>query len=208
MSDMAKTIVAKADQMNAEDFLAGAATFTVERVNVKQSADDQPVSIYMVDHDPKRPFKPCKTFRRVLVEIWGGDSKAYVGKSMTLFRNPDVMFQGEKVGGIEISHMSGLNGPRTLKLTATRGRKRTITIEPLKGSAAQSAATHPLTEPFQAMKAKWKQSRESTGEETTPEAFAEWVEATSSGSVQATDALKPSFYNAETISHLFAVLGE
>lgn len=205
---MAKTILARADQMNAEDFLAGPATFTVDRVTVKPSSEDQPVSIYMVGYDPKKPFKPCKTFRRVLVDIWGGDSRAYAGKSMTLFRNPDVMFQGEKVGGIEISHMSGIDSPRTLKLTATRGKKRTITIHPLKTDTPEHALQKPLAD----LKQKWwtvKKSEMTTfAKEQIEEAFGTWVENTSDRAVMDTDANKPSFYNQSVIDHLNAVLGE
>src|SRR3954447_5210182 len=109
--DMSQFIVAKSDQLNADDLIGGPITIKITAVRGNDSAD-QPVSVCF-DGDDGKPFKPCKSMRRVMVAAWKLEASKYVGKSMTLFRDPEVQFGGMKLGGIRISHMSDL----TEKLT-------------------------------------------------------------------------------------------
>ena len=69
--------------------------------------------------------------RRVMVAAWGKDSSAYVGQRMTLYRDPDVKFGGEKVGGIKISHMTGIGKQLRVALTETRGKRVPHVVQPL-----------------------------------------------------------------------------
>ena len=116
--DISETIVPKSDQLNAEDLLTGPRTFTVEKVT-KGSAE-QPVDIHLVEF-PGRPFRPSKTVRRILVNAWGPEASAYVGRRLTLYRDPAVKFGGMDVGGIRVSHLSGIDKPLTVALTVSRG---------------------------------------------------------------------------------------
>jgi hypothetical protein len=77
------------------------------------------------------PFKPCKTMRRVLITAWGANGKDWIGKSMTLFCDPNVKFGGVALGGIRISHLSHINGPMNMMLTASRGRKSQVVVHPI-----------------------------------------------------------------------------
>ena len=129
MSDISKTIQPKSDQLNSDDLIVGAQTITVESVSVNPTAD-QPVSIHWVGGD-NRPYKPSKSMRRVIAAAWGVDSSAYVGRSMTLYRDPSVRFGGQEVGGIKISHMTDIEKPLKLALTATRGKKEAHNVQPL-----------------------------------------------------------------------------
>jgi hypothetical protein len=137
--DMSQFIVAKSDQLNADDLAGGPITVTIERVTGNDSAD-QPVSVHYVG-DGGKPYKPCKSMRRVMVHVWGIDAKQYAGKSMTLRRDPDVQFGGMKVGGIRISHMSGIDSERSMALNATRGKKALYKVLPLKGAPAARPET-------------------------------------------------------------------
>lgn len=130
MSDMQKMIEAKSDQLNADDLLAGAITVKIRKVVTKQGGE-QPCWIYY-HGDNEKPWKPSKSMARVLVSAWGDDSKNYVDKSLTLYRDPEVKWAGMKVGGIRISHMSGLSAAMTLPLTETRGVKKLHTVKPLR----------------------------------------------------------------------------
>mgnify|MGYP000952184106 CR=1 FL=1 len=76
--DLSKTIAPKSDQLNADDMISGPRTITV--TSVKLAAEDQPVSIHFVGDDGK-PYKPCKSMRRVLVKAWGPDGAQYPGAS-------------------------------------------------------------------------------------------------------------------------------
>lgn len=126
--DMTSTITPKSDQINAEDLIAGPATYTIEKVVAGSS--EQPVNVHLVEL-PGRPWRPSKSMRRVLVHVWGKDSAAYVGQRVTLYRDPEVKFGGDPVGGIKVSHMTGITKPVTIALTVTRGKRAPHSVQPL-----------------------------------------------------------------------------
>jgi len=128
MQDMTTVITPKSDQINADDLIAGPRTIKIREVQIK-GGQEQPVSIYFDGSD--KAFRPCKSMCRVLVAGWGPDAKACVGRSLTLYRDPDVKWAGMAVGGIRVSHMSDLAGPLTLALTASKGSRKPVTIRPL-----------------------------------------------------------------------------
>jgi hypothetical protein len=130
MTDLSLTISPKSDQLNADDLIAGPTTIRVSRVAACPGSAEQPIAIYF-DGDNGKPYKPCKSMRRVLVQVWGKDGSAYVGRSMTLYRDPNVQFGGVAVGGIRISHMSDIKAPVVLALTASRASRKPYTVAPL-----------------------------------------------------------------------------
>lgn len=132
--DMTDSIAPRSDQMNAEDLLVGPRTFTIAEVRVG-SSPDQPVSVFMAEFPHDRPFKPSKTVRRIMVFAWGPDSAGYIGKRMTLYRDPAVKFGGQDVGGIRVSHMSGITRRLEIALAVTRGKRAPYVVEPLSGDA-------------------------------------------------------------------------
>lgn len=127
ITDLRSTIVPKSDQLNAEQLLGGPMTITVTDVRTG-SGEDQPVSIHYED-DNGRPYKPCKTMRKVLILAWGHDARQWIGQSMTLFNDPGVKFGGMDVGGIRISHMTGIPKDIHVSLTATKGKKAPHSIK-------------------------------------------------------------------------------
>jgi hypothetical protein len=129
ISNLRHTIVPKSDQLNSEQLIGGPVTITVTDVRLG-STDEQPL-IVTYEGDDGRPYKPCKTMRKVLIFAWGEDGRAWPGKSMTLFNDPAVRFGGATVGGIRISHMSGIERDICLSLTATKGKKAGHTIKPM-----------------------------------------------------------------------------
>lgn len=136
MVDLSFTIAAKSEQLNADDLLGGPRTVTI--TNVRGVQGDQPIAVNY-EGDGGKPFCPCKTMRRVLVQVWGKDGKSYIGRSLTLFRDPAVTFGGLAVGGIRISHMSHINSPVEMALTATRGAKKAYKVHPLPDAPALEA---------------------------------------------------------------------
>lgn len=121
------TITPKSDQLNADDLIAGPITVRVEAVK-RSASPDQPIDVMIAGH---RPFRPCKSMRRVLIAIWGDQGSDWVGKSMTLYCDPAVKFGGVAVGGIRISHMTGIDKPVDLMLTTTRSKRSVYTVYPL-----------------------------------------------------------------------------
>lgn len=127
--DISTTIAPKSDQLNADDLIGGPVTVTI--TGVSRGDTDQPVNIATAEFGDGRPFKPCKSMRRVMVAAWGPDSSAYAGRRMTLYREAAVKFGGQEVGGIRISHMSHIDRKLTLALTMTRGKRAPFIVEPL-----------------------------------------------------------------------------
>ena len=125
--DITDTLAPKSDQMDAEDLIGGKRTFTVESVN--RGSVEQPVEIRLAEFP--RCFRPSKTVRRILAAAWGTDATAWVGRRMTLFRDPTVMFGNDAVGGIRVSALSHIDKPITLALMAKRGKRSTFTVNPL-----------------------------------------------------------------------------
>jgi len=134
LSDLTPTIVPKSDQLNAEQLLAGPITIKVTDVRIG-SGDEQPVIVHY-EGENGRPYKPCKTMRKLLILAWGKDGRQWPGKSMTLFNEPTVKFGSMEVGGIRISHLSHIDRDLQVALTATKGKKVLHTVKKLRVAEA------------------------------------------------------------------------
>ena len=127
------TIAPKSDQLNYDDLIAGPLTVRVK--TLAMGSEEQPVIVSITDAATgadMRPWKPCKSMRRVLISAWGDKGKEWIGKLITLVGDPSVKFGGVEVGGIRVSHLSGIDAPLKIKLTTTRGKKAEATIQPIK----------------------------------------------------------------------------
>lgn len=122
------TIEPKVDQLTADHLVGRALTIRITSVDL--APGDQPCDIHY-EGENGLPYRPGKSMRRVLVHAWGSDVTKYVGRSLRLYRDDDVQFGGLKVGGVRISHMSHIDGPLTLALTAKKGSKKAFRVQPL-----------------------------------------------------------------------------
>lgn len=166
MVDMTKTIEPKSDQLNADDLIGK--TITIKITGVKGYNDiAQPVGVHY-EGDNGKPYKPCKSMRRVLVKVWGVDAKEYIGRSLTLYRDDTVKFGGIAVGGIRISHMSHIEKPVTMALTASRASRKPFTVQPLKVEQEDKEVA-PLKAKLQDSAKKGTAEYEKTLEELTDE---------------------------------------
>lgn len=129
MVDMAAFVVPKSDQLNSDDLIAGPRTIRITRV-AGTGSPDQPVAIHY-DGDGGKPYKPCKSMRRVMISAWGADASQYVGRSMTLYRDAKVAFGGMEVGGIRISQMSHIDREMVMALTVTKAKRAPYSVKPL-----------------------------------------------------------------------------
>lgn len=159
MFDISETIIAKSDQLNADDLVEGPRTFTISAVS--RGDAEQPLHVHLGEFP--QPFKPSKTVRRILVAAWGKDAEQYVGRSITLYREASVKWAGQEVGGIRVSGMSHITKPLKLALQETKGgKKATHVIEPIK-----EVAPDPTAARIAALRAEWSTA--------TPERQAEIV---------------------------------
>jgi hypothetical protein len=128
--DVTKAMEPKADQLNADDFLLASRNIKIRDVTVDNTRE-QKVWIF-IEGEPKKPWKPSKTYIRVLSLIWEtANASLWIGRELTLYRDPEVPWGGQAVGGIAVSHMDGLDRPKTVSVAKTRNTKQSITIQPL-----------------------------------------------------------------------------
>lgn len=141
MGSLAKAIEPKSDQLNSDDLITGPITVKVTAVDINESAEQKVVIHYEGDHG--KPYKPCKGMTRVMAEIWGGadNGKSFIGQSMTLYRDPRVKWAGVEVGGIRISHMTGIDRDTPVVVTQAKGKRQPTIIHPLTISAPAPQAT-------------------------------------------------------------------
>lgn len=135
MNDMRPVLAPKSDQINADELAGGPITITIREVRIS-AGQEQPVSIYFEGSD--KAFRPCKTMGRALMELWGPDASKYIGHSLTLYRDPNVKFGKDAVGGVRISHATGITERKVMMLTATRGQRKPHAIMPLDLSTANN----------------------------------------------------------------------
>ena len=131
------TIAPKSDQLNYDDVVTGPVTCTV--TGLAMGSPEQPVIINIKDSktgEKMRDYKPCKSMRRVLIAVWGDKGKDWVGKSMTLYGDPGVKFGGVSVGGLRISHVTGIDSQKEIMLTTTRSKRAPFIVKPLVAEGA------------------------------------------------------------------------
>lgn len=135
--DLTDAIKPKSDQLNADDLIAGDMTVTI--TSVTKRAGEQPIA-YHFEGDNGKPYYPCKSMMRVLVHCWGKFAENHIGRSMTLYRDAKVTWAGAEVGGIRISHLSHIDGPMKMSLTAAKNSKKPYTVQPLGEIASKKSA--------------------------------------------------------------------
>lgn len=128
MVDMLKTIEAKSDRLNADDLMGGDRIIRIEAV--KAGNAESPVAVFYEGCNGK-PWYPAKTMRRAIVAAWGERASDYIGKSIKIYRDPNVIYGGIAVGGIRIRAFSDIEGPLTLMLAEKRGKKTQFQFQKL-----------------------------------------------------------------------------
>ena len=140
MTLLQEALAPRSDQLNADDLISGPRTLKIIGAHFVEGDRGNKQVIVHYEGENGRPFKPCKTMGRAMVMVWGivdseepeKISAQFVGKAITVYRDPEVDFGSEKgIGGIRISHMSHITGPKSVKLTASKGKKKAHVFQPL-----------------------------------------------------------------------------
>lgn len=117
----------KTDQLNADDLIQ---PITVKITDANLGNAEQLLELSITGGH--KPYKPCHTMIKLLSFAWGNDDpNTWIGKSLRLYCDPEVINRGEVVGGIRVSHVSHIDGPKSRKLNEKRGHRKTWTVEPL-----------------------------------------------------------------------------
>lgn len=136
--DISKALVAKSDQLNASDLSGAPIVATIKAV--RPGDQSKPVVVDLVGMDG-RPWKPSKGMLRVIAHAWGTKSDAWVGRLVKLVNNPEVMFGGEKVGGVEVVAMSHISSAFTIPVRISQKKVKQHHVDVL---------AEPATEPWAA----------------------------------------------------------
>lgn len=153
LDDMSLVTITKSDQLNAVDLLNEPRIITIRKVVLHKNAPQKASFFY--EGDDNKPYKPCKGMRDIIMckYGWGKKTGNYLGKSLELFHNPEVVYAGQAVGGIEISGMSDIEKDFTVSINVTKGKRKAVKIKKLALlSAVQAINTSTKPAPSDAAK--------------------------------------------------------
>lgn len=142
--DISKALIAKSDQLNAADLTGSPVVATIESVRPGDTA--KPVIVELVGMKG-RPWKPSKGMLRVLASRWGTETDQWIGRLVKLVNNPDVIYSGVKMGGVEVVAMSHIDSPFTTPVRLNSKQVKQHHVEVL-----AEAPTEPWIAQWQAIK--------------------------------------------------------
>lgn len=123
------TVETRSDQWNAQDFLGGPRTFTVEAVKPGTG----PNGLYdVVLQGETRLWRPPKTVIDVMNALWGDEDTDWMGKRVALYNEESVSFGKSEVGGIRVCGASGITEQKKFRVKEKKmGNPKIYTIDPL-----------------------------------------------------------------------------
>ena len=141
--ELQQTAAAKSDQIDADNLIGGITMDVTIKAVQRGPSNEQPLQLVLEETD--KFYRPSKTYRRALIGCFGDEPANWIGQRLRLIRNPNTMFGGVKVGGIEVSHAS-IKAPVVFMLSAKRGKKSEISIDviPAKKEEAPKRKAVPL----------------------------------------------------------------
>jgi hypothetical protein len=134
--DISQALVAKSDQINASDLTGSPIVATIK--DVRKGDAVKPVIIDLEGMDG-RPWKPSKGMLRVIAHAWGTESDKWIGRLVKLANNPEVIYAGEKVGGVEVIAMSHISAAFNIpvRISQKKVKQHAVTV-----------LSEPITEPW------------------------------------------------------------
>jgi hypothetical protein len=128
--DITDALAPVSDQLDAIE-LAAPRTFTIDTGSRLGQREGKTVAeIRLVDFP--RVWRPSKGMLDALVGAWKTtDATQWVGHSLTLYNDTEVMFGREKTGGVRVSHVSHIDKPMTVTIRAGSGRTKPWRLQPL-----------------------------------------------------------------------------
>lgn len=190
--DISAALVAKSDQLNASDLTGNPIVATI-RAARQPGGKGTPVFVDLEGMDG-RPWKPSKGMLRVVAHVWGTETDAWVGRSVKLVNNPEVIYAGEKVGGIEVVAMSHIDKPFTIPVRISQKKVKQHHVEVL---------AEPATEPWRAQWQAIENALRAAGYDGDGPAL-----LTAAGQVIGSEWGHPNKINAEDAQKILAAVRE
>ena len=138
--ELQQCAAAKSDQIDADNLIGGITMDVTIKAVQRGPSNEQPLQLVLEETD--KFYRPSKTYRRALIGCFGDEPANWIGKRLRLVRNPDTMFGGVKVGGLEVSPAS-IAAPVGCMLSATRGKKAQVSIDVIPAAKKVPAAPTP-----------------------------------------------------------------
>lgn len=135
--DISAALVAKSDQLNASDLTGNPIIATI--TDARQPGGKGTPVFVDLEGMGGRPWKPSKGMLRVVAHAWGTETDAWIGRSVKLVNNPEVIFSGVAVGGIEVVAMSHIPASFTIPVRISQKKVKQHTVAVL---------AEPATEPW------------------------------------------------------------
>lgn len=142
--DITEALAPASDQLDAIE-LTQPRTFTIGTGSALGKRDGKTVAEIRFENFD-RVWRPSKGMLDVLAACWGTDVREWVGRRVTVYNDPEVMFGKDKVGGVRISHLSHIDKPRSITIRASgAGRKKAWPVQPLKDSPRSESGARGAT---------------------------------------------------------------
>lgn len=135
--DISKALLAKSDQLNAADLSGNPIVATIKDAR-QPGGQGTPVFVDLTGMDG-RPWKPSKGMLRVLATAWGTETDAWIGRLVKLINNPEVIYSGKAVGGVEVVAMSHIERAFTVPKRISQSKTTQHHVDVL---------AEPVTEPW------------------------------------------------------------
>lgn len=129
MSDLDLALAPKSDQLNADDLIGTMKTIKISGVEVRTTGQ-QKITLHYIGENG-RPYKPSTGMGRIIRFIFGEDTNTWINEGLILYRDDEVKFGPDKVGGIRIKNMSRIDKPVTIPVTISRGVRKGYTVYPM-----------------------------------------------------------------------------
>jgi hypothetical protein len=134
--DITDALAPTSDQLDAVE-LVNPRTFTIAEGSRLGTRDGKTVVEIRLVGFP-RVWRPSKGMLDVLAKCWGTDGKAWPGRRVTLYNDPEVTFGKEKPGGVRISHLSHIEKARDVTIRGRgAGKVQLWHVEPLTDPPAE-----------------------------------------------------------------------
>ena len=138
--NITEALAPASDQLDAVE-LVEPRTFTIDTGSRLGKREGRTVAeIRLVGFD--RVWRPSKGMLDLLAACWGTDGAAWAGRRVTVYNDQSVMYGKDNTGGIRVSHLSHIDGPRDVRIRANgAGRTKLWHVEPLTEPAPVHAPT-------------------------------------------------------------------
>lgn len=156
--DVTDALAPKSDQLTFAHVESGPMEVTVARVEqAKISVSETQLIIHFMEF-PGQPLKPGKIICRVIAKVWGKQAREWIGRRMRLYGDPSIKYGGKAVGGVRLSHMSGLEAPRIVEVSAGAGTRARVPLEPLDDPIQPHLSAFAAATSLPELKAAWERA--------------------------------------------------